>query len=67
MDRLVKIFRSRFFLAAQGIILEFVQLKAVFTLLYEYFLPITVLGWIFHIGVLLYLLNRDEIPELKIP
>lgn len=67
MDRLVKIFRSRFFLAALGIILEFVQLIAVFTLLYEYFLPITVLGWIFHISVLLYLLNRDEIPELKIP
>lgn len=40
---------------------------AVFILLYEFFLPITILGWVFYIGVLLYLINRDEIPELKMP
>lgn len=67
MDRIMKIFRSRFFLAALAIILEFAQLLAVFILLYEFFLPITVLGWNFHIGVLLYLINRDEIPEFKLP
>ncbi len=67
MKKLFKVVRSRFFLAAFVIALEFVQLLAVFVLLYEYFLPITVLGWIFHIGVLLYLINRDEIPEFKLP
>ena len=49
------------------IVLELAQLLAVFTLLFEYFLPITVLGIIFHIGILLYVINRDEIPEFKIP
>lgn len=67
MARLMKILRSRFFLAALCIILEFAQLIAVFILLYELFLPITILGWIFHVGVLLYLINRDEIPEFKLP
>lgn len=67
MERVLKIVRSRFFLAALAILLEFAQLLAVFILLYEYFLPITILGWIFHISVLLYLINRDEIPEFKLP
>ncbi len=67
MERLVKILRSRFFLAALCILLEFSQLLALFILLYELFLPITILGWLFYIGVILYLINRDEIPEFKIP
>lgn len=67
MKRVLRILRSRFFLAALCIALEFSQLLAVFILLYEYFLPITVMGWIFHFGVLLYLINRDEIPEFKLP
>lgn len=67
MERVLKIIRSRYFLAAFAILLEFVQLLAVFILLYEYFLPITIMGWIFHFCVLLYLINRDEIPEFKLP
>lgn len=67
VERLIKILRSRFFLAAFCIVLEFVQLIAVFVLLYKFFLPITVLGWIFYVCVLLYLINRDEIPEFKLP
>ena len=67
MKRILQIVRSRFFLAAFCIGLEFVQLMAVFILLYEYFLPITIMGWIFHFGVLLYLINQDEIPEFKLP
>ncbi|MDD6188125.1 MAG: cardiolipin synthase [Clostridiales bacterium] len=67
MDKITKLFRSRYFLAGLAIILEFAQLLAVFILLYKYFLPITIMGWIFHISVLLYLLNRDEIPEFKLP
>ena len=67
VERLMKILHSRFFLAALCIVLEFGQLMAVFILLYEFLLPITILGWIFHICVLLYLINRDEIPEFKLP
>lgn len=67
MERFLKIIRSRYFLAAFAILLEFGQLLAVFILLYEYFLPIAIMGWIFHFGVLLYLINRDEIPEFKLP
>ena len=67
LDKLLKILRSRFFLAAFCILLEFAQLLAVFILLYEFFLPITILGWIFYVCVLLYLINRDEIPEFKLP
>lgn len=67
MKKVIKIFRSRFFLAALCILLEFSELCAVFILLYEFFLPITILGWVFHVGILLYLINRDEIPEFKIP
>ncbi len=67
MERFLKIIRSRYFLAVFAILLEFWQLLAVFILLYEYFLPIAIMGWIFHFGVLLYLINRDEIPEFKLP
>ena len=66
MEKLLRILRSCFFLAAFCILLEFVQLLAVFILLYEFFLPITIPCWIFHVCVLLYLLNRDEIPAFKL-
>lgn len=62
-----KILRSRYLWAIFVIVLEFAQLLAVFTLLFEYFLPITVMGIVFHVGVLLYVINKDEIPEFKIP
>ena len=65
--RIHKVFRSRYFWGVLGIALELAQLLAVFTLLFEYFLPITILGILFHIGILLYVINRDEIPEFKIP
>lgn len=62
-----KILHSRYFWAVLGIILSFVELLVVFILLYEFFMPITVLAIMFHVGVLLYVINRDEIPELKVP
>lgn len=67
MDKLARIFRSRFFLAALCILLEFSELCAVFILLYDFFLPITILGWVFYVGILLYLINRDEVTEFKLP
>ena len=65
--KLHKILHSRYFWAVLGITLSFVQLLVVFILLYEFFMPITVLAIMFHVGVLLYVINRDEIPELKVP
>ncbi len=67
MKQISRMLRSRFFLAAICIVLEFVQLLAVFILLYEFFLPVTILGWIFYIGIMLYIINRDGIPEFKLP
>ncbi|MGN1166940.1 MAG: phospholipase D-like domain-containing protein [Lachnospiraceae bacterium] len=67
MGRILKFLHSRYALAAFCIALEFVQILAVFVLLYKYFLPITVLGVIFHVCVLLYIINKDEIPEFKLP
>ncbi|MDO5377653.1 MAG: cardiolipin synthase [Clostridia bacterium] len=67
MNRIVRMLRSRFFWAALCIGLEFLQLLAVFILFYKHFFPFAVMAWIFHVGVLLYMLNRDEIPELKLP
>ncbi len=62
-----KALRSRFFWGVVGVALELAQLLAVFTILYEYILPFTVLAIAFHIGTLLYVINRDEIPEFKLP
>lgn len=67
MRKILKVLHSRYALAAFCIALEFAQIMAVFILLYKYFLPITVLGVIFHVVVLLYIINRDEIPEFKLP
>lgn len=66
MKKIGKFFRSRFVLGAVCILVEFAALVAVFVLLYEYFMPITVLGWVFHVATLLYFINRDEIPEFKL-
>lgn len=66
MKKLGKFFRSRFVLGAACILLEFAALVAVFWLLYEYFMPITVLAWVFHVVALLALLNEDDIPEFKL-
>ena len=67
MKKVLKFLNSRFFLGALCIFLELGQLLAVYILLFEFFLPVTILAWIFHFAVLLYLINRDEIPEFKMP
>ncbi len=59
--------KTRYFLAFFCIILEFAQIMVLFSFLYQYFYPITVAGRIFSMGVLLYLINRDETPEFKLP
>ena len=67
MSKLIRFFGSRFFLGALCILLEFAQLLAVYILLYEFFVPFAVVAWIFHIAVMLYLINREDIPEFKMP
>lgn len=67
MKKFFCFFRTRFFLGAVCILLEFAQLMAVYLLLYNFFPPITVMAWIFHFATLLYLINRNEIPECKMP
>ncbi len=47
--------------------MEFVEILTVFSFLYKYFFPITVAGKLFNAGVLLYLINREETPEFKLP
>ncbi len=67
IDILKKILRSRFFLGAVCILLEFALLLFVFSWLYDAFWPITILAWAFYFITLIYILNRDEIPENKLP
>lgn len=67
MEKVVKIIRSRFFLSAFVILLEFIQLLVVFILLSKYSLIITILGYIFYVGVFLYIINKYENPEFKLP
>ncbi len=59
--------RTRYFFALFCILLEFIQIMVLFSLLNRYFLPITIAGKIFNVGVLLYLINKDETPEFKLP
>lgn len=67
MRPFLKIVRSRFFLAAFCVVLEFVQLIVVFVLAIRYVLPLTILSMLLHIVVLLYLINKDDVPEGKVP
>ncbi|MBE6824233.1 MAG: cardiolipin synthase [Ruminococcaceae bacterium] len=67
LDKIKKILCSRFFLGAVCLLLEFALFIVLFTVVADSFWPITVLAWIFYIVTLLYILNRDEIPENKLP
>ncbi len=67
VDKIKKILRSRFFLGAVFILFEFALFIVLFSVVAGSFWPITVLAWIFYIVTLLYILNRDEIPENKLP
>lgn len=62
-----KLLHSRFFISALVILLEFIQLLAVFILLTEVSTIITILGYIFYVGVFIYIINKYESPEFKLP
>lgn len=67
IDILKKILCSRFVLGAVCILIEFAILVALFFLLSDTFFVVTILAWFLYGFVLLYIINRDEIPENKLP
>lgn len=67
MNKLQKIVTSRFFISAVVILLEFAQLLAVFIILNIFSSVMVILSCVFSFCVLLYVINREEIPELKLP
>lgn len=67
MEKLLRIIKSRYFWAALVIILEFAMLITVYVLLYNYFVPFLIMSYITYFGVFLYILNKQESPDLKLP
>lgn len=67
MKKIFKFLNSRFFISALVIVLEFIQLLVLFVLLNKYSTLVFVLGKIFYIGVFLYIINKYESPEFKLP
>ncbi len=67
MEKIGKFFRSRFLLAALVIVVEFALLLAFYMWLSAAFLPLTIAAYVFYFITVIYVLNRDEIPELKLP
>lgn len=67
MEKILKVIRSRFFVSAFVILLEFIQLLIVFSLLYKHFTLMAIMAYIFYIGVFIYIINKYESPEFKLP
>ena len=67
MNKFLNIIKSRFFISVFCIVLVFAELMAVYLLLYKYFLPITILAKPFYLFVFLYIVNKDENIEFKLP
>ena len=67
INRLLRILRSRFFICGLAILLEFIQLLIVFYLFNKYSITISIVGYIFYIGVFLYIINKYKNPETKLP
>lgn len=67
MQKLLKVLKSRYFISGIVILLEFVQLLVVFILLNKYSTIVAFLGYIFYVGVFLYIINKYKSPEFKLP
>jgi len=67
MKSIKRILFSRYMAAALCILLEFAEVMAVFVLLNRFSSIMVVLGYITEFGVLLYIINNDEIAEFKLP
>lgn len=67
MKKIINFIKSRFFISAFCIVLVFIELMMVYLYLYEHFLPITILAKPFYFFVFLYIINKDENIEFKLP
>lgn len=67
MKEIFNVVKSRFFICAFCIVLELVEIMAVYLLLYKYFVPINILAKLFYFFVFLYIINKDESIEFKLP
>jgi len=67
MKKILNIIKSRFFICALLILLEFVLLMLVCVLLYKHFIPITILAILFYFIIFIYIINKDETIEFKLP
>ena len=67
MRKFLNVVKSRFFIATFFILLEFILLMVVYLLLYKNFIPITILAKLFYFFVFLYIINKDESVEFKLP
>jgi len=67
MKGINKILSSRFFTAGLCILLQFGQLVTVYVFLYKYSLVMMILSYIFDFCVLIYVINKVETPEFKLP
>jgi len=67
MKKIRQVITSRFFIAGFFIFAEFAQLLTVFVLVNRFSMIMSALSYIFTFCVILYVINRDEIPELKLP
>ena len=66
LKTVVKILRSRFFLGALAIAAQIGYLFLLFLQLYEAFLPISIVSEVFYVMLVVYLLNRRDLPEFKL-
>lgn len=67
MKKILRILGSRYFLVALCLLLEVAQMTTVFVFLRNRFIVVNILGWALQLVVLIYIVNRDEIPEFKLP
>ena len=67
MNKIRRRSKSRFVIAAFFIVLEFAQLLAVFIILLHFSMILSALNYIFTAGVILYIINKEELLEFKLP
>ena len=67
MNKLLKTIKSRFFISGIVILLEFILLLVVFIFLIRHSIIIAIMSYIFYIGIFLYIINKNETPENKLP
>lgn len=65
--RLLKQLFSKFFVVALLLVLQVCAITAIFYLLNKYFAPFIIVELLVGIIVVLYIINKDDVPEFKVP